>query len=364
MHHVASRILRPHLAVHIVMVGHDHGNLAGVVIHALWQTPGSELLSCLIKSCERPLEHRAQPNIAGFIHFHLKYSDGESRLYDRRLIFGDFSCLWIQFSHNHFSKIGVPDHPFGVHDGVMRHRFLTRQVVLRDDHLRRLARRTRQRFQFVGPGIAGAEIDRAHPLGLLLQTFRVSKSFVDLDSILRMRRIALGRVTGHALEQRNPFVRGVRGLYDSLHGVAGHAVQQKTFLFFRARHAEEPFRVGQLRAEVCRLVKLQVRRRCLVCGELHGSDVIQIVAARPHFQGIGSRLHALAGKSVTSLLIARDRHRNSRALLLGADDHALHGAFLFGRDLPGHCNRTRCLSAKQTRFRINQRYSQARNQDE
>src|SRR6185503_16906477 len=78
---------------------------------------------------------------------------------------------------------------------------------------------------------------------------------------LRPLRRAPLRVAPHPLEHRHPFVRVVRAARDTLEGVALRAVEEAVLRLRRARPAEEPLAVGQLRGEVLRLAQLQIELR-------------------------------------------------------------------------------------------------------
>src|SRR5205823_9352359 len=69
------------------------------------------------------------------------------------------------------------------------------------------------------------------------------------------------RVASHPVEHLHPLLRVVRAARDAFERVTLRAIEQAVLHLRRARPADEPFAVGELRGEVLRLAKLQIELR-------------------------------------------------------------------------------------------------------
>ncbi len=110
-----------------------------------------------------------------------------------------------------------------------------------------------------------------------------------------------------------------------------------------ARNAHYPFGIGELAGEIAGLLELDVGggRPLGHHGRLGGGG--DIVADRADREGVVARLQAIFREAEAALRVGGHAGLDDRARLLGAHDHALHGALLVGGDLPGEGSRGRAL---------------------
>src|SRR5207244_10750666 len=139
------------------------------------------------------------------------------------------------------SKAAVARHAGGIVDTVMRHRYLARQIVFRNDDAGGPARGPRQRFPRVLPAADRTEIHCGEPLCLLAEPLWVDR--LDLaDAALRLERVAARSVARHPHHHLHEFVGIVSGLEDALQRVTADAAAYPVLLLFGSRHGHEPIR--------------------------------------------------------------------------------------------------------------------------
>jgi len=211
----------------------------------------------------------------------------------------------------------------------MRHRLGTRQVVGGDDDAGRAALRARQRLERIAPVRPLAEIDAGEIFGGPSQLGLVARGLVGLARAgherLRMLRRAAVRIGRHARNDLHPFVRGVGRIDDALQRVAVGAAEPV------ARHAVEPICIRELVGELVQvghLVEHDVGRRGRPRGDIRRLTVLQPVADRADGDRIAAGLQPGCRKGVVALCIRDHGRGDGRARTLGADQDALHRAFL------------------------------------
>jgi hypothetical protein len=130
------------------------------------------------------------------------------------------------------------------------------------------------------------------------------------------------------------------------------AIEQRALLRLRARDAQQPFGIRELRREVFGLAQLQIGGGGLLRGDVDLLRPIEFIAGRPDAQRISARIEPRRREAVAAVLIADDRDRNRRAGLLGGDQHPLHCAFLGRADLARERDRSRSLRPRGTGCRL------------
>ena len=265
---------------------------------------------------------------------------GNSGLVHRNGIFLVRAGLRVEPAQELLAEARVPGDAVGIDDHVVRLDGLAPEVILGDDDAGGAALGTRQRLELVLPLRAGAQVDAAEEVG---------GAAVDLNPLvaallhapltlaqLRVRRDALVHVALHARQRDiDEFVGGVGGARDALDRVAADAAQHGVLLLVGAREAREPFAVRHLRGEIFGLAQLEVEVRRLLRGDLDRGRAVEIVADGPDADRVLARLELARREGVAAGGVADHRHGDRRAGLLGADQHALHRAFLGGGDLSG-----------------------------
>ena len=204
------------------------------------------------------------------------------------------------------------------------------KIVGRDDRLSRFAGRPGLRFQFIGPGFRGTEIDRSDVGPEVLHRL-ARRTAQDLGCVLMEER-KIGRrvraVRRHALQRVRHFRRIFLREDRTLHAMTIETPQQSQFLLVRARRAQDPLAVRHLKGQNVRRglrePKVELRGagrsyRCLgrrerVPDGAHG-DVV-VTGGEPVFR-----------KTVLPLRVGADRNHDGRAGALGADHNAFHLSF-------------------------------------
>ena len=146
-----------------------------------------------------------------------------------------------------------------------------------------------------------------------------------------LRRAAL-RVASHPLEHLHPFVRRVRAARHALERVALRAVEQAVLHRGRARPAQEPLAVGQLRREVPRRAQLQIELTGPSGSDVGAGRPLEVVARRADANRVRARLEAAGRKGIAPLRVADDRDRHRRSEAADAHEHAFHRTVGLRRD--------------------------------
>ena len=225
--------------------------------------PGLEFLRLRIEPRDDTLIHRALPDVSIAIDFQIERALRFFRLHHRHRILYDFAGFGIELAHVLRTEVGIPHHSLRVDHRVVRHRFGPRQIVLRDNDVRRFTPGPGHGLQFVRPFGIGTQIDRGGILGLFYQLalspwrrVHISTTTPGADSQLRPRRRAALSVARHAPEHLDEFGCVVLRSDDALQGMTAYAAQKDLFLFPGSRHAHHPLSVRELSREVLRLDQL------------------------------------------------------------------------------------------------------------
>src|ERR1700682_6651976 len=80
----------------------------------------------------------------------------------------------------------------------------------------------------------------------------------------------------------------MRRLHDSLERVAAGTIEQKAFLLVRARHACQPFGIGEMGGQVLHFFELDLSLGFLAWGDIPGAGPLQLIAGRARFQSVVS----------------------------------------------------------------------------
>ena len=186
--------------------------------------------------------------------------------------------------------------------------------------------RARQRLQIVSPVVGRAQIDGREILGhLAVLLGRAGARAV--EHRLRLDRLADGAIAHHAGDDLGPLVGVMRRLHDAFHSVAARAVEQRRLLLFGPRHAHHPFGIGELIGQILGLVELEIDIRRLLADDVGRGRRAEVVADGADGERVVARLEAVFGEGVMPCRIGGDADRNDRAVLVGGDDDAFHGAF-------------------------------------
>jgi hypothetical protein len=93
-----------------------------------------------------------------------------------------------------------------------------------------------------------------------------------------------------------------------------------------ARHAGEPFGVGQLRRKIGGLAQSEIGGRGLVHRDRDRRAIGEFVTGRPDAQGILPRLKSGRRETVAAVLVADDGYGDGRSRFFGADQNAFESA--------------------------------------
>ncbi len=213
-----------------------------------------------------------------------------------------------------------------------------RQVVFGDDDAGCPAVGTRQGLERKLPLVAFAQIDAGEVFGLLAERLRVAHPR-RVEHALRLDRLAHRRIAAHAGEHVRPLIRVVTRADDPLERVAARAIEQERLLLLAAGQAHHPFGIAHLRGEVLGLAQLEVHRGGPLGGDIGSRRADEVVADGADLERVFACAQSIGGEAVAALRIADHADGDGRARFLGADHHALHGAFRLGGDLPGQGDR-------------------------
>jgi hypothetical protein len=133
------------------------------------------------------------------------------------------------------------------------------QIVFGDDHMRGLARKPRFGLKRESPGWLLAQVDAGEPFrGLPAIAAALNISTRGASEPLRLQGSAAGIIEAHPLENLHEFVGVMRRPHDALERVTGSTIEQEAFLLVRARHADQPFGVGEMGGQVLRFFELDL----------------------------------------------------------------------------------------------------------
>ena len=207
---------------------------------------------------------------------------------------------------------------------VMRRDRLARQIVFGDDDMGGAAFGPRQRFQFVIPDRAVAQIYRRQIGGKLGDNGGIN--FDRRDAHLHPGLDRIVGVARHALQYGHELFGIECRTDDSLQRVAAHALHQRPLLFGRAGHAHEPLGVGELGGKIGGLGEVDRnigRRRAKFDGLWAG----EIVTRGAYAQRVMPGRQSTVRKLEAALRITDNRNRDRRARFLRANQNAFHRAF-------------------------------------
>ena len=143
-------------------------------------------------------------------------------------------------------------------------------------------------------------------------------------------------------------------LYDAFQRVAHHAAKQIDLLLVVARHAGEPFRIGELGRDVAGTAEFHVDGCGGVGGDCGGFRPVKFVADRADAQAILAGFELRGREGEAAVTVTRYRDGNRRAVFLCADEYAFHRAFFRRRDLAGQ----RARRGRRLRERIRPAFQQ------
>ncbi len=254
---------------------------------------------------------------------------GKPFLQLRRRILRHLAGFGVHLAEIELAEVGIPGVAVLIEDDVMRLDLPLRQVVFGDDHARRLAGQPRQGFQLPIPLIALAQVDVGEPFRDRLHVAAAVADALEVAvEFLRPLRCAAGIITGHAVDDRLETVGVVLRAHNAFQRVAADAIEQVLLVLLLARHADDPFGIGQLGGEVFGLAQLEVGLGLLAGSDVGRAGAVKIVAGGANLQRVMPRLQPRGREAVTALVVADDRDGDARAVLFGADHHAFHRAFL------------------------------------
>ena len=308
------------------------------VSHSLGVGPVLELLGLLVELGDGALIHHADPGIVVLVELEIERADREALLGLGDRILRDLAGLGIHLAEEHLAEIGVPDGALAIEHHVMRLDQGIRQIVFGDDHMGGLAGEPRQGLERIAPGVVLAQVDAGEPFGGGLVGVADRAQRV-ADQPLRLARRAARIIAAHALEDLRELVGVVGRAHDALDGVAAVAVEQERFLLVGARHAHQPFGIGELARQVAGGLELEVGGGRLPGRHVGRLGAVEVVADRPRAERIVPGLEPRRREAVLALVVADDRDRDGRAVLLGAHHHPFHDRLGGRADLAGERGR-------------------------
>jgi hypothetical protein len=259
-------------------------------------------------------------------------------LENRQRDVGRLAGLRVQIARVLAGEIAVPDDAVLIHDDVMRARLGARQVVFGHDHVRGTALQARQRLEVVFRVSCPTLVNARQPLGSrphLAFGHRGPLAARPRQQRLRMDRRRTRGIGAHALEDLHELVGVMRGREDALIRVAAGAAEQVVLHLVGARHAHQPFGIGQRVDEILGVIELEVDLRGLAGADARFLRSGERIAGGPYGDVVLAGGEPVGREAEIALLVADHRDRDVRAVLLGADHDAFHVAFLGRRDHAG-----------------------------
>ncbi len=311
--------------------------LCGIGVPFLGNRPRLEGGGLLVEFRDAGLVHRADPDVSLLVGLEVERPDGEALLRFRDRIFRHLAGLRVHAAKEHLAEVDIPDHPFLVDDHVVRLGLGPRQVVLRNDDLRRFSGQARQGFQRILPRLLLTQIDRRQPLRdrLGVSAARWTHTPRSAHEPLRLRWRATGIVGAHPLEDLQELLGVVRRFDDALQRVTAVAIEQKFLVFVGARQAQQPFGIGELRGQIARLLELEVGFGHPTRRDVDRIGPVEIVPDGARLERVTTGLQSRRREAEVPLFVADRADRDRRIVLLGADDDPFHRSFLGRSDLAG-----------------------------
>ena len=122
------------------------------------------------------------------------------------------------------------------------------------------------------PGRLLAQIDAGEPFrGLPAASAAFNIASRSAGEPLRLQRSAAGIIEAHPTENFHEFVGVMRRPHDALQRVAAGTIEQEAFLLVRARHAHQPFGIGEMGGQVLRFFELDLNLGFLARGHIRGT---------------------------------------------------------------------------------------------
>ena len=97
--------------------------------------------------------------------------------------------------------------------------------------------------------------------------------------------------------------------------------------------AHDPPGAGKLRCELPSLAQLEIDSRCLACADIRRRLADDVVSDGADADHVGAETRVSRREAIAAVLVTDDGDGDVGAVLLGADQHAFHHAFLGGADL-------------------------------
>src|SRR5437867_4630792 len=309
--------------------------LTAIGVPFLWRLPELEFFALFVELGDGVLIHDADPRIVIPVEFQIQSPFRPSRLYYRKRIWRYVAGLRVHRAEEHLAKVGVPSVAFAIGHHIVRLDQRSRQIILGDDHMRRLAGEPRQRLERKRPRRLLTQIDGGKPFRRL----PAAPSAFNIPSCragqaLRFQRRAAGIVEAHAPDDVHETVGIVGRLHDAFQRVASGAVKKKILLLVAARNAQEPFRIGEMGGKILHLLELDLGLRFLAWSDVRSPRAIELVAGRTRFQRVVSGPESYGRKSKAPLSVGDNADADCRAVLFRADYHAFHQTLLSGGHLP------------------------------
>ena len=205
----------------------------------------------------------------------------------------------IQLAEKLLAEIRIPDRAVGRADHVVRLRQAIRDVVLRDDDVRRRAFEPRKRLErpLARPG---ALIDARQELRQIGREVIRPRSCAACDTACGLSQKLWIDVSRHARQHDvAEFRRGMIRVHDPLQRVARGCTSSSSMRCASvAGHADHPLAVGDLIFEIFRRDEPQVVVRRFPGGNRDGRRAGKIVAGRANAQPVGSRRQVRDGEAV------------------------------------------------------------------
>ena len=313
-------------------LGHHHRLLHVLTVEFRRQRIHLELFGLDVKLNQPGLKHRRQPPVTLSILIQRQRACRRTRFDRRKREFAVCTRFWIEPSQCVLGKIGIPHDAFLVGHHVVRRDRSARQIVFGDQHARGTAFGAWQSFECILP-FALAAIHRRQIRRQIAKRFLVKLS--RHGTLLLLVHAGVDGVRRHAAQRFVHFIDAIRGARDFLERVTAHAIHQRALLLEVARHADEPFAVGQLRREVFGFDQLKFD------GLAAGIDryrAVQLVTHRAYAQCVLTGLHFRGREIELPLVVADHGVGNRRTAFARADQHAFHACFDCRTDAACQCS--------------------------
>src|ERR1700739_3074063 len=108
----------------------------------------------------------------------------------------------------------------------------------------------------------------------------------------------------------------MRRLHDALERVAAGTIEQEAFLLVRARHADQPFSIGEMGGQTLYFLQLDLNFGFLASGDVRGTGPVDVVARRARSQPVVYGREAAHRESKAARGVGNDADTDGRAVLL------------------------------------------------